>query len=154
MAEKIPIRSATILIKENKVLLVGSKYENGEFYLFPGGGLKYGETLEQAAIRETLEETGKKVKIIKPVYINEYINKKNKSERVVNIFFLAEIDKDDKSRLTDDNGKIKEIKWIKLNNLTDVNLKPEFIKNNLNKDFENNFSNSVIYTIDYKNDEE
>jgi 8-oxo-dGTP pyrophosphatase MutT (NUDIX family) len=53
-----PIRAGVrvMMIKENKVWLVRQTYMPGWF--MPGGGLKRGETLEQAARREAHEETG------------------------------------------------------------------------------------------------
>lgn len=49
-----------ILTKENKILLVKHTYSNQWF--LPGGGLKKGETLEQAIKRELDEELGLKLK--------------------------------------------------------------------------------------------
>ena len=46
----------TMMIQDNKVWLVRHTYIPGWF--MPGGGLKRGETLEQAARREVFEETG------------------------------------------------------------------------------------------------
>jgi len=44
------------MIQDSKVILVRQTYMPGWF--MPGGGLKRGETLEQAARREAFEETG------------------------------------------------------------------------------------------------
>ena len=121
MAEKIGIRPATIIVDKKRLLLVKSEYKGNIFYLLPGGGVEFGETIEEAAIRETLEETGKRIKIIKPVYINEYIDNKDRSKRVINIFFLSEILKEDMSMLSNDGGKIKSIEWVDLDNLKDIN---------------------------------
>jgi len=49
-----------ILTEENKILLVKHTYSNQWF--LPGGGLKKGETLEQAITRELDEELGVKLK--------------------------------------------------------------------------------------------
>ncbi len=151
MAEKISVRPSTITIKDGKILLVKSVYGNEQFYLFPGGGVEYGETIEKAAIRETLEETGFKVEIIKPAYINEYINLKNKSKRVINIFFLAKIKCEKPHFKIDDSGKLKAVEWIALEELRKIDLKPKFIKERLERDIKNNF-NEFVYKVDYKND--
>ncbi len=45
-----------IIIKDGKIALIKSK--KGGWYKFPGGGIEEGETAADAAIRETLEETG------------------------------------------------------------------------------------------------
>lgn len=55
----------TIIFDQGKVLLIGSKDENGElFWSFPKGHQELGETDVETAIRETLEEVGLNVEII------------------------------------------------------------------------------------------
>lgn len=53
-----PVRMGVrvMMIKDNKVTLVRQTYMPGWF--MPGGGLKRGETLDEAAKREAFEETG------------------------------------------------------------------------------------------------
>ena len=147
MAEKIGIRPATIVIKDGKVLLVNSRYKDEEFYLFPGGGTKFGETIEEAAIRETLEETGAKVKIKDLFHVNEYIYADDWNKRSVSIFFIAEVVEISEPK-TNDNGKIKEVKWIKLDELDNYDIRPkiivDLIKNSLLE------SPRGLYSIDFK----
>jgi 8-oxo-dGTP pyrophosphatase MutT (NUDIX family) len=49
-----------LLIQDGQVLLVRHTYHDG--WQFPGGGVKYGETLAQAAAREAFEETGARLR--------------------------------------------------------------------------------------------
>jgi 8-oxo-dGTP pyrophosphatase MutT (NUDIX family) len=53
-----PIRMGVrvMLIQDNEVCLIRHTYLNG--WYMPGGGIKRNETLEQAARREAMEETG------------------------------------------------------------------------------------------------
>jgi ADP-ribose pyrophosphatase YjhB (NUDIX family) len=151
MTEKIRIRPATIVLNDNKVLLVKSQYGEEEFFLFPGGGLEFGETIEEGAMRETLEETGIKIKIKKLIHINEYIYRKDFAKRSITFFFLAEpLAGQEINIQTTDGGKIKEAIWIDIEKLNKIDIRPkiliEGIKNYLIK---NDFSISP-YSIDYK----
>ncbi|MBS3111900.1 NUDIX domain-containing protein [Candidatus Woesearchaeota archaeon] len=148
MAENIGIRPATIVIKDKKVLLVGSKYKEEEFYLFPGGGMEFGETIEEAAVRETFEETGVKVKIKDLFHVNEYIYAGDWNKRSVSMFFIAEVIEISEPT-TNDDGKIKEVKWIKLSELDNYDVKPKRIAAMLK--LSSNLDNKrEMYSIDFK----
>lgn len=54
--------SAAIITDGPRVLMVRRRVKEGKLsWQFPAGGIETGETPEQAAVRETLEETGLKV---------------------------------------------------------------------------------------------
>ncbi len=58
--------SAAIIINNGRVLMVRRRISEGELmWQFPAGGIEVGETPEQAAVRETLEETGLTVESVK-----------------------------------------------------------------------------------------
>ena len=65
-----------IVFKENKVLLVRRGKEPAKgLWTIPGGSVKLGETLKDAAEREIIEETGIQVKAGAPVYSFELIER-------------------------------------------------------------------------------
>ena len=51
-------RAAAILIDGNQVALIERNRQGKAYYLFPGGTVEQGETLEEACIREIHEELG------------------------------------------------------------------------------------------------
>ncbi len=57
------IRAGVVLIQENKVALIERHRAGVDYFVFPGGGVDEGESPEQAAIRETMEELGLQVAI-------------------------------------------------------------------------------------------
>ncbi|MGP3924752.1 NUDIX hydrolase [Streptomyces sp. 8N616] len=58
--------SAAIVVNEGRVLMVRRRMKEGELsWQFPAGAIEAGETAEQAAVRETLEETGLTVSAVK-----------------------------------------------------------------------------------------
>lgn len=54
-------RSAAVLIDGNRVALIERERQGKIYYLFPGGTVEQGETLEEACIREIQEELGLEV---------------------------------------------------------------------------------------------
>ena len=56
-------RAGVILIEDNKVALIERHRAGLDYFVFPGGGLDEGESPEQGAVREALEELGVDVSI-------------------------------------------------------------------------------------------
>ena len=56
-------RAGIILIEDNKVALIERHRAGLDYFVFPGGGVDEGESPEQGAIREAMEELGVQVTI-------------------------------------------------------------------------------------------
>jgi 8-oxo-dGTP diphosphatase len=76
-------RAGIVLIEDDKVALIERLRAGLDYYVFPGGGVDHGETPEQAAIREAMEELGVEVAIKQKVAMIYF----NQSTQV---YFLAE----------------------------------------------------------------
>ena len=99
---KFHITVKGIVVLDNKILLlkrVKPSTDGLGFWELPGGGLEYGETHNQALIRELKEETGLDIVIIKPAYT---FTKIREDYQTVGIGFLC-IPKNDHVRLSDEH---------------------------------------------------
>jgi 8-oxo-dGTP pyrophosphatase MutT (NUDIX family) len=97
-----------MLIQNNQVLLVRHTYIEG-WYL-PGGGVKRGETLDQAARREAHEETGATLNNLR--LLGAYTNFKEwKSDH--GILFLS----NDFTTTSEHDNEIAEIRFFPLDDL-------------------------------------
>jgi len=63
------IRVGAIILKDGKFLMVGN--EKDDFLYSVGGRIKFGETAEEAVVREVFEETGVKMEIDRLGFIHE-----------------------------------------------------------------------------------
>ncbi|MGV8169595.1 MAG: NUDIX hydrolase [Candidatus Nanoarchaeia archaeon] len=90
MEEQKPRITAAILVEhEGKFLLGKRNKENAkDFWIIPGGGVEFGEKIEDAAVREIKEETNLDVEITRFIGFNEVINVPGKYHSVI-FFFLA-----------------------------------------------------------------
>lgn len=62
----VKVGIGVMILKNGKVLLGKRKGSHGEGeYAFPGGHFEFGESFEECAKRETLEETGMKIKNVR-----------------------------------------------------------------------------------------
>jgi 8-oxo-dGTP diphosphatase len=87
--QKPRLTSAVLVVHDGKYLLAERNKENyNGYWVIPGGGVKFGETLQDAAIREVKEETNLDVEIIKKIGYNEIINVPGNYHSIV-FFYLA-----------------------------------------------------------------
>lgn len=71
--KQIRVRVAGVISERGKVLLVCHERDKQRYWVLPGGGVEYGETMEEALIREFQEEVGLTVKVKQLLLINESI---------------------------------------------------------------------------------
>lgn len=131
-----PIRNSAkaLILKDQHVLLTKKQDGAGIYYIFPGGGQEKGETLEQAAKRECLEELDVKVLVQELTYIREYIGKNHEFAEIdeevhqVEFYFRCEIQETSihGQPIQPDTDQIG-IEWLPLEHLADFRIYPKAI---------------------------
>lgn len=109
-----------IIIKDNKILLVKRAADlilEGNKYALPGGFLDRNETASQGVVREVLEETGFKSKVISIFRINDNPNRKGEDRQNVDFVFLVE----PLEKISQPNHEVQEAYWFNLDNLHPAN---------------------------------
>ena len=119
--EKLRFRPAGygVVIDNGKILLVKVK-QSGK-YFFPGGEIEIGETIEQAIKRETMEETGLKVKVEDFLYLKEsffYYEPIDDASHSLGIFYKCKpITTDIPKNFEVDDDEMETPQWVELKNL-------------------------------------
>ena len=129
------IRVGAIIIKDGKVLMVGNNRAN---YLYSvGGRIKFGETSEEAVVREVFEETGVKMEIDRLGFVHENYfygdSPANLGKLIyeISFYFYMKVPNDFSpacSSLTEDNCK-EFLRWVALDE--DIKMYPEFFRTEL-----------------------
>ncbi len=85
--ERTPrLRVAVALMRGGRLLLVRHRKEGEDYYLLPGGGVKWGESMEEALRREVREETGLEVQAGRLLCVSETLYPDG-SRHIVNLVF-------------------------------------------------------------------
>lgn len=87
--KNVRVRVCGVLIENEEILLL--KHQTlgklGYLWLPPGGGVEFGESAEEALIREFKEETNLEIKVEKYLFVNEMINTRH---HAIEIFYQVQ----------------------------------------------------------------
>jgi len=61
------IRAAALIVQNDAIAVIERHRAGKHYFTFPGGGVEPGETPEQAAVREVLEELGLHIQVVRRV---------------------------------------------------------------------------------------
>ena len=142
----INIRVGAIIMKDGKLLMVGN--DRTDYLYSVGGRIKFGETAEEAIIREVYEETGVKMEVDRLGFIHQNYfygdAPTNLGKLIYEISFYFYMKVPDgfapiSDSFTEDN--VKEcLRWVSLDE--DIKMYPEFFRTELN-----NPSDTVRYFL-------
>ena len=89
-AEKsVRIRTAGLVVRDGKLLLIGHLKNGRKYWLVPGGGVDFGESAAEALAREMREELSIEVKAKDLVFTCDSIDPSGE-RHVFNLFFSCE----------------------------------------------------------------
>ena len=119
-------KRVTAIVTHGKNILLIYRFKNGEeYYVFPGGGVEEGESVEEALLRELEEETGIIASLMMPLCVY-------KNDRLEYFFHVPCSDVETKlggpevDRQSEAN--IYRLEWIPFNKIKDLPLVPTEMK--------------------------
>ncbi len=89
-SHRVRVRVCGILLSSEGILLLKHEGIGSDGFIWspPGGGIEFGQTMEETLVREFWEETGLKVQVGPYLFTNEYIDLKH---HAIEHFFQVEI---------------------------------------------------------------
>ena len=129
------IRVGGIIMRDGKLLMVGN--DRSDYLYSVGGRIKFGETAEEAVVREILEETGVKMEIDRLGFVHENYfygdapTNLGKLIYEISFFFYMKVPQDFapvSESFTEDQSK-EYLKWVSLDE--DIKMYPTFFRTEL-----------------------
>jgi 8-oxo-dGTP diphosphatase len=121
----IRIRVAAVLVRDGEILLVNHHKEGRSYWLLPGGGLEFGESLQQGVERELAEECGVKIRAGRLLFIAESLPP-DRHRHVVNMTFAAELLEGDAHLAELGSERLKGVAWVKRADVPALTFFPDF----------------------------
>lgn len=136
MAKTHRASGRAVVIKDDKILL--TKFKNGQYYNFPGGGVEEGETLSECAKREVMEESGMIVSVGEMLFTLEVETKRYgiSGDPHISIFFNCTVDDNTSPNIpshpdrSPDDNSLAVTEWVPINQLKEINFLP-YIPDNI-----------------------
>lgn len=131
----VNIRVGGIIMRDGRLLMVGN--ERSDYLYSVGGRVKFGETAEEAIVREVLEETGVKMEIDRLGFVHENYfygdapSNLGKLIYEISFFFYMKVPRDFEpiSESFTEDQSMEHLKWVSLNE--DIKMYPTFFRTEL-----------------------
>ncbi|MFH1454116.1 MAG: NUDIX hydrolase [Armatimonadota bacterium] len=124
MNKNIRVRICVVLIKDDKILLIKQAKYDKEYWLTPGGGMDFGESIKDVAKREIKEETNLDIELKKFLFLWESIYPDG-GKHVLNLFFMGDI-LGGELKLGGENNLV-DLKYFSFDELKDIKFYPPVI---------------------------
>lgn len=121
------VRVYFLLIDEKKGLLVSDEIIRGKHYTkLPGGGLEFGESTVEGAMRESVEELGQAIEVTEHFYTTDILvqSQFNPSDQVLAIYYKARLKEEQRFKSSEKPFDFKQLvdneesfRWIALRDL-------------------------------------
>ena len=118
MSKKFNVRVYGILEKDNCVLVSDEDRFGKQFTKFPGGGLEWGEGVEDCLIREFKEELSVDIQVNSLFYLTDYfqVSAFNEKDQIISIYYYVQTDQLSQihtvSNQFDFNGQEQIFRWV------------------------------------------
>lgn len=116
------IRVAAIVVEEDRILLVRHAKGSETYWLLPGGGIEFGESLEAALKRELQEEACVAIEVGDLVFVNDTIPP-GTPRHTINLCFIARIVGGDVCCGVDE--RVEEVRFVPIAELPSLILYPD-----------------------------
>jgi 8-oxo-dGTP diphosphatase len=144
------VRVAAVVEREGALLLVRhQKPDRDPYWVLPGGRLEPGETIPECAGRELAEETGLTAGFSGVLYVSEFLEE---GRHTIDVVARMSSEGDGKARLGSDpevephaEPTLREIRWVSLDELREIELLPASIKERLLRDAPDGWTPDNVY---------
>jgi len=125
-------RAAGVLIRNDKIFL----QHVGNEYAVPGGHVSFGETSEEALIREFKEETGADIRCGRLIWVEEVFWKwGSKKTHGIAFYYLISLvnDKDLPDIYVEESNDSKGVmmRWVPIDDIKNLTVYPQYIKDKI-----------------------
>lgn len=117
----VRIRVCGILIDQERMLMIAHKKNGNIYWLLPGGGVDYGESLNEALCREFLEELNISVHVEEIALVADSIDPSGE-RHVVNICFFCRFESG--KFLLGEDERLHDFRFFTENELTEIEIFP------------------------------
>jgi 8-oxo-dGTP diphosphatase len=144
------IRVGAVVERDGDLLLVRhQKPERDPYWVLPGGRLEPGETIPECAEREISEETGLSARFSGVLYVSEFLRV---GRHTVDVTVMMAVEEGEEALLGSDpevtpgsEPTLRELRWVEVDELREIELLPAWIKARLLEDAEVGWPATDIY---------